>query len=59
MRVATVLKVLCNAVVLTEPLVNTWRQGRTYFPEARLDVAARAADATHVERSSDCQTVLI
>jgi len=27
--------------------------------EARLDVAARAADATHVERSSDCRAVLI
>jgi len=23
--------VLCNGVVLTVPLVNSWRQGRTYF----------------------------
>ena len=26
--------VLPNAVALTDPFVNTWRQGRTYFPEA-------------------------
>jgi len=29
------------------------------YREPRLDVAASAANATHVERSSDCRVVLI
>ena len=35
------------------------RASTSTYRERRLDVAARAADATHVERSSDCQGVLI
>ena len=36
--------VLPNAVVLTVSFVNTWRLGRTYFPESPFLVSLRMAD---------------